>query len=82
MDLGGEGLDARDHYLLETNPKDLKNSAGEDQHYWLLQILAARRARTLREEIRNNNSGRQLRGRERAYFCFSLINPNYRDHGL
>ena len=59
MDLGGECLDARDHYLLEINLENFKNPTGEDQHYWLLQIMAARQARTLREKTRNNNSGRQ-----------------------
>ena len=45
MDLGGEGLDEQDHYLLEINLDDLETSSGKDQHYWLLQIKAARRKR-------------------------------------
>ena len=58
MDLGGEGLDERDHYLLEVNLEDLETSSGEDQHYWLLQIEAARRERALIEEEQNNNNSR------------------------
>ncbi len=49
MDFGGDGLDKRDHYLLDINLGDLETSSGEDQHYWLLQIQAARRKRELRE---------------------------------
>ncbi len=33
MDLEGNGLDERDHYLLEINLGDLETSSGEDQHY-------------------------------------------------
>ncbi len=36
MDLGGKGLDERDHYLMEINLEDLESSSGKDQHYWLL----------------------------------------------
>ena len=48
IELGEEGLDAQDHYLLEVNLEDLETSSGEEQHYWLLQIQAARRESQLR----------------------------------
>ncbi|KAL7517575.1 hypothetical protein ACHAWF_000132, partial [Thalassiosira exigua] len=41
-DMGGEGLDEQDKFLLEINLQDIEISSGEDQHYWLLQIEAAR----------------------------------------
>jgi len=50
LDLGGEGLDEHDKFLLEINLEDLEASSGEDQHYWLLQIQAARQDRALREQ--------------------------------
>ena len=50
LDLGGEGLDEHDKFLLEINLDDLETSSGEDQHYWLLQIRAARQDRALREQ--------------------------------
>ncbi len=49
LDMGGEGLDKLDKSLLEINLQDLETSSGEDQHYWLLQIEAARQDRVLRE---------------------------------
>ena len=50
LDLGGEGLDEQDKFLLDINLGDLETSSGEDQHYWLLQIQAARQDRALREQ--------------------------------
>ena len=71
MDLGGKGLDKRDHYLLEINLKDLETSSGEDHHYWLLQIKAARRDLALIEENRNRIAVEQHRGEElHNYFSF------------
>ena len=66
MDLGGEGLDERDHYLLEINLEDLETSSGKGQHYWLVQIEAARREHALIEEARNSNHSRNSRERGRA----------------
>jgi hypothetical protein len=58
LELGEEGLDPQDHYLLEINLDDMETSSGEDQHYWLLQIEAARRDHQLRESnLNNSNSG-------------------------
>jgi hypothetical protein len=46
--LGGGGLEAEDRYLLEINLEDLETTSGETQQYWLLAILAARKASLLR----------------------------------
>ena len=58
IELGEEGLDASDYYLLEVNLEDLETTSGEEQHYWLLQIQAARRESQLRR-TRNRNSNQQ-----------------------
>ena len=59
-------MDERDHYLLDINLEDLETSSGEDQHYWLLQIQAARRERALMDEERNSNNSRNSQGEGRA----------------
>ena len=33
LEMGEEGLDKRDHYLLDMNLEDLDTSTGEDQHH-------------------------------------------------
>ena len=48
VEMGEEGLDERDHFLLEINLEDLETTSGEEQQYWLLQIEAARRDMALR----------------------------------
>lgn len=48
LELGEEGLDEDDRFLLEINLEDLDTSSGEDQAYWLLALEAARDARALR----------------------------------
>ena len=50
IELGEEGLDEKDHYLLEVNLEDLETTSGEEHHYWLLQIKHVRRRHRLREE--------------------------------
>ena len=47
MDLGGEGLEEADTYLLEINLEDLSMTSGEAQIYWLLAIQADREAQLL-----------------------------------
>ena len=54
LEMGEEGLDERDHFLLEINLEDLETTSGEEQQYWLLQIEAARRDMALRERNSNN----------------------------
>ena len=49
IELGGEGLEDADKYLLEINLDDLETTSGDTQEYWLLSIIAAREARILRE---------------------------------
>ena len=65
LERGEEGLDERDHYLLEINLEDLETSTGEDQHYWLLQIEAARCDLALRRQNNDSNNRNQREG-ERA----------------
>ena len=38
LDLGGEGLEEADKYLLEINLEDLSTTLGEAQMYWLIAI--------------------------------------------
>ena len=47
LELGEEGLEEEDKYLLEINLDDLTTTSGETQTYWLLAIRAAREARIL-----------------------------------
>ena len=48
IELGGEGLDKQDRYLLEINLGDLKCSSGEEQYYWMILIQTAREDQRLR----------------------------------
>ena len=48
IELGGEGLDEQDRYLLETNLEDLENYSGEEQYYLMISIQAARDFRQLK----------------------------------
>ena len=66
IELGEEGLDEKDHYLLEVNLEDLESTTGEEQHYWLLQIQAARSERALRASNQNNVHSRDSNERGRA----------------
>ena len=64
VELGGEGLDEQDKYLLETNLEDLEQSSGEDQYYWLLAIQATREDRALKaREEQNRREHRRVRDR-------------------
>ena len=56
IELGGEGLDEQDKYLLEINLEDLSTTCGDTQTYWLLAIRAAREAQRLRAERTRNES--------------------------
>jgi hypothetical protein len=66
IELGEEGLDEKDHYLLEVNLEDLETTTGEEQHYWLLQIQAARSERALREATSISNDSRNSNESGRA----------------
>ena len=61
-------MDERDQYLLHINLGDLETSSGEDQHYWLLQIDAARRERALIEEEQTATKSEFAREREGILF--------------
>ena len=70
LELGEEGLDERNHYLLELNLEDLETTTGEEQHYSLLQIQATRMEISL-GRISSARRSRQPQGRERAYIFIS-----------
>ncbi len=50
QDLGNAGLLEEDKYLAEVNLGDLETTLGECQHYWLLAIKTARKAKLLWEQ--------------------------------
>ena len=50
QELGDEGLLEEDKYLAEVNLEGLETTSGERQHYWLLAIKTARKAKILREQ--------------------------------
>ena len=58
LDMGGEGMEEEDKYLLEINLEDLDSTSGEAQEYWLLAIQAARELMGL--QVRQQNSGAHL----------------------
>ena len=49
-ELGDAGLLEEDKYLAEVNLEGLEDTSGERQHYWLLAIKTARKAKILREQ--------------------------------
>ncbi len=49
-DLGDAGLLDEDKYLAEVNLGDFETTSGEHQHYWLLAIKTAWKAKLLREQ--------------------------------
>jgi hypothetical protein len=49
-DLGDAGLVEEDKYLAEVDLGDMKTISGEHQHYWLLPIQTARKAKLLWEQ--------------------------------
>ncbi len=49
-DLGDAGLLEEDKYLVEVNLGDMETTSGEHQHYWLLAIQTARKAKLLWEQ--------------------------------
>ena len=65
IEMGEEGLEDQDRYLLDINLDDLETSSGEDQYYWLVAICAAREDRELKEQQANTSS--RKRGRKRRH---------------
>jgi hypothetical protein len=49
-ELGDVGLLEEDKYLAKVNLEGLEDTSGERQHYWLLAIKTARKAKILREQ--------------------------------
>ncbi len=62
IELGKEGLDEKDHYLLEVNLEDLETTSGEEHDYWLLHIDHIRRRHRLREETGQKQQNVTCRG--------------------
>ncbi len=50
QELGDAGLLEEDKYLAEVNLEGLETTSGERQHYWLLAIKTARKAKILWEQ--------------------------------
>jgi hypothetical protein len=69
--LGEEGLDKKYHYLMEINLGDLETTSEEEQHYWLLQIQAARHKTQLRRG-KNCRAIGKAKGKE-GHICFLKI---------
>ena len=56
-DLGDAGLLEKDKYLAKVNLGDLETTLGERQHYWLLAIKTAWKAKLLREQQERQQTG-------------------------
>jgi hypothetical protein len=56
-DLGDAGLLDEDKYLAEVNLGNLETTSGERQHYWLLAIKTARKAKLLQEQQEGQQTG-------------------------
>ena len=59
LELGEDGLDNNDKFLLEIKLDNLGTSSGEDQTYWLLALEAARDAKALRLSQVSSDDGSQ-----------------------
>ena len=59
LELGEEGLEEDDRFLLEINLDELDTSSGEDQAYWLLALEAARDTRAIRLSQASRANGPQ-----------------------
>ena len=66
LNLGLDGLDEQDRFLLECNFDDLADSPGENQDYRLLAIIAAREASRLHREVRTEALSRPWKRQRRA----------------
>jgi len=56
LEMGTEGLEEDDLYLMEINLEDLESTSGEHQAYWLLAVQAARDAFRLRRQQSSTSS--------------------------
>ena len=63
IELGEEGLEASDYYLLGVNLEDLETTTGEEHHYWLLYIQAAQRKFQLQWNRTQNSDQQEPRER-------------------
>jgi hypothetical protein len=56
IELGGEGLEEGDKWMLEVNMTDMEDSTGEREAYWLLAIEAAREYHTRRQSTTSHST--------------------------
>ncbi len=50
MELGEVGLLEEDNWMLEVNLRNLKNTSGEQEQYWLVAIKATREVAALTQQ--------------------------------
>lgn len=62
QEMGCEGLEEEDMYLMEINLDDLETTCGETQAYWLLAVKAARKAHSVRRRQAARRSRQQNHG--------------------
>ena len=68
LDIGPDGLDKQDRFLLECNFDKLATTAGEHQEHWLLAIQVAREASRIRaQQVETAQSCSHSRKRKRAH---------------
>ena len=65
IEMGEDGLEDQERYLLDINLEDLETSSGENQYNWLVAICAAREDRELKGQQENTSS--RKRGRKRRH---------------
>ncbi len=59
-ELGDVGLLEEDKYLAEVNLEGLEDTSGERQHYWLLAIKTARKAKILQEQCEQQQADSRI----------------------
>ena len=82
LELGEDGLQDEDKYLLEINLDDLTTISGETQTYCLLAIWEARDARVLREYESNTNAAGQTAWGDCRNILVSTKNIAYHEQDL
>jgi hypothetical protein len=50
LETGGNGLLEEDQWMMEVNLRDLENTSGEQEQYWLVAIKAAQEAARLKRQ--------------------------------
>ena len=63
QEIGTDSLEEGYKYLMNINLEDLENTSGEKQHYWLLEIRAARESSRLRTHNKTRPPARRAHRR-------------------